>query len=217
MLVVFAILIAGMFLGGEKYLNQLPGWYIGVPLGIIFLNMCLVYAVMSAYITMDDGDGNHAFSVLVTKNGQIIIVKKPIWQTGKQYYINTHSEFSMSIKGKFKNSTVSIPMSLSLIHNEEFDKLDLFTVLVKDQPDSYNLSLGEYMLHIFRKVNQSSQAKIDFIIGEYAQLKISDAELLNKVIEVLDFPEQLFPNVSDVEICLGQPKTSACKGTSCEK
>jgi len=219
-LALFIIAITGTCLG-EEYLNQVSHWYYWGTFGGIFVNMLLVYTIRSAYITMyddDDVDDRHySFSILVTKDGQKIIVTKPIWRTGKQYFINTRAEFKSSVNGKFKNSLVSIPMSLSLKSNEKFDKLNLFDVLVKDQPHDDNLCLGVYMLNIFEKVNKSSQSKIDNIIGEYAQLKISDAELLNQVIEVLDFPEKLFPNVSDAKICLDPPTSSACKGTSCEK
>jgi len=222
------------FFSGEEATNLMLHKY-GLIFIIVFLvNMFLIYFIKYQYITIiedDDANYNALFFVLVTKEGKRIILTKPVWEKGKKYSITANrnylsmfshgadgeTETECFINGKYKNSLVSVPVILKLKYDGVVDRMELFSLLVKNIPNSQELSLNNYLEIIFKKVNEPNQAKFDEIISRYAQLTISDAEFLSEILDVVEFPERIFPYVTDTKICLGNPKTSACKGVMCEK
>ena len=145
---------------------------------------------------------------------------------GKKYFIISPNSFhyggndyepifGTEISASYKSSHITIPVRLKFKVNGEFDGLKLFDTLRKEQPDTEHLMLDEYVINVFKKLNQPGQEAIDRAAEEYAKMEISAPELLSRVIELVYFPENIFPNVTDVQICLGQPETSSCKGMAC--
>jgi|GEM_PF-2055318 hypothetical protein len=140
--------------------------------------------------------------------------------------LNGTTKTYCSITGKYKNSLVKVPVILTLKYDGAFDKIELFDMLVKNCSPwercgciitTKELSLNDYLKVAFKKANERNQPKFDEIISRYAQLLISDAEFLNELLDVVEFPERLFSCVVDTKICLDNPETSACKGVMCEK
>jgi len=233
MIFVIALIASAVYLGiNEAAANIFIHKYAWIFLGGIFVNMCLAYFIREKYITtVGDYDYNTFFSVLVTKEGKRIILVESVWEKGKQYAITANRNYlsmtasnmdgetqtGCSINGKYKNSLVSAPVILKLKYYGVIDRMELFSLLIKNIPDSEELSLNIYLEMVFKKVNEPNQAKFDEIISRYAQLTISDADFLSELLDVVEFPERIFPCVTDTKICLGNPETSACKGMMCEK
>jgi len=215
------------------------GWLFFI---IVFINMCLAYLIRSKFITTDNSSEApiRLFNVLVTKEGEKILITKPIWKKGIKYiitrknfylFINSdklkgETETNFCIQGKYKNSLVKVPALLTLKCDGEIDKINLFDVLIKNCPpwekcggakNQKELLLDDYLEIAIKKANEPNQAKFDEIISRYAQLTISDSEFLSELLDAIEFPERIFPCVTDTKICLGNPKTSACKGMMCEK
>lgn len=228
------IFVVFYFFAGEETTNFVLKEYGLIFIVAFFVNIFLIYLVRYKYITFigeDDASYNTLFFVLVTKEGKRMILTKPVWEKGEKYSITANrnylklnacgadgeSETDCYINGRYKNSLVSVPVTLTLKYDGVIDRMELFSLLSKNSPDSKELHLDNYLNTVFKKVNEQNQPKFDEIISRYAQLTISDAEFLNELLDVVEFPERIFPYVVDTKICLGNPKASACKGVMCEK
>jgi len=228
-LALLAAAIASMFVSSDSLEQIFSGRRIIIFLGVIIANIILIYIVAGIWITRPARSCfNELFAVLVTKDNRKIIVKYPVWVRGKKYVINnpdsdlyygkTYKVWT-TIKGKYKNSTATIPVKLVFILSEEFQgraklELEIFEALSKDQ-EGTELSIDEYVVDTFQKLSDRNQEGINQAIAEYAQMTISAPELLNRIFGVLIFPERLFSNVVDVKICLEDPTFSSCKGMAC--
>ncbi|MEI6835795.1 MAG: hypothetical protein WCK59_03095 [Candidatus Falkowbacteria bacterium] len=243
---VFFIVIFVLLALGEDKMNELITMKrFFVFLAILISHMVLVYTVRDKYITTADGYNSWSdnlmtlFCVLVTAEGERIVLTKPIWKQGKKYFIIiekrlSHLDYdelshnklvghvgsSNYVQGKYKNSLVRVPVTVTLNFDGEFDKLKIFNsllkTLLKSEQKTEILDIDEYLQKIFLATNQIRQPEIDLLICKYAQLKISDAEFLSELLEILTFPERLLSCVTDTKICLDRPITSACKGMMCE-
>jgi len=239
---VFFIVIFGLLALGEDKMNELitmKSFF--VFLVILISHMILVYIVKDKYITTADGYNSWSdnvatlFCVLVTAEGERIVLTEPIWKQGKKYFIVTenrlnhldydelshgklvgHIRANSCVEGKYKNSLVRVPVTVTLDFDGEFDKLKIFNSLIRSETETEVLYFEKYLQKIFQTTNQIRQSEIDLLISKYAQLKISDAEFLSELLEILVFPERLLPCVTDTKICLESPITSACKGMMCE-
>lgn len=201
---------------------------------IIFINMCLAYFIRKKYITIpgDDDYGDIVlFYVLVTKTGKTMILDKPVWEKGKKYtiiankdYLQVSDSYSVHgntktnccIEGKYKNSLVSVPVILELKYDGIVDRIELFSILVKNIPISKDsnyqeLSLDDYLKIVFKKVNEPNQSNFDEIINLYAQLKISSEEFLNEILDLVCFPEKIFPCITNTKIRLENLTASASR------
>lgn len=204
-------------------------------INIVFvLNTILIYVVSNKFITRKRNDEFSAFEehssewfrIIILKNGERIILDKPFWGKGKVYFVDSngsvydekegHISFKVSINGKYKNSNMSIPVSVTLKLNTICDKKEIFKALFikcfEDNKEDNFLLLDEYLKFIFKKFNEKFQPKFDELTGRYALMEISEPFLLSNIIDVIIFPERIFSNVENVEICLGDPKFSSCKG-----
>jgi hypothetical protein len=209
--------IIASFFGGGDILDELLKVHLVIASAIIIFNLVLVYIIRNKYITTNERAGRDTlFSVLVTEDGQKIIVDKPIWKKGKQYFINAQSDYtdnggastqiSLEVGGNFEHTRVRSRTYVKLTFNKEFDKLELFEALIKEQPNNEYLCLGEYIFHIFEVSNKSAKLQIDNLVREYVESKISNVEFTHSVYDLLTFPEKLFSNVSDTKINLDGPK-----------
>lgn len=208
-------------------------WWISIIFSIV--NMILGYYIKENCITFYDIENNPSgglFAILVTKEGERKVFNKSVWGKNKVYWITSNAckdlwwrkndedgemKAFCFINGKYKNSLVKIPVNLTLEYKNPIDKLGLFDLLVKNLPESERLSLDDYLRNIFNKVNERNKPKFDEIISRYAQLMISDAQFLSEILDVVEFPERIFPYIVDTKLCLGEPETSACKGMMCGK
>lgn len=143
-------------------------------------------------------------------------------KTNTNCYLEGKNQTNCLIKGRYKNSLVLVPVTISLDYDGYIDLEYLFEVLIKNtesKPATNNepkdLSIEDYLKVVFQRTNEKRQAKFDEIISRYAKMEISDSQFLNEIIEVVEFPERIFPCVTDTKICLGAPQTSACKGMMC--
>ncbi len=231
---IVVLFVIFYFFAGEEATNLAIRKYGAIFIVLFFVHMFLVYFIKHRYITIieeDDYNYNALFFVLVTKEGKRMILTDPVWEKGEKYavianrnYLKIEScgadgetETKCFINGKYKNSLVSVPVILKLKYDGGLDRMDLFSLLLKNNPDSKELHLDNYLNTVFKKVNEPNQSKFDEIISRYAQLKISDAEFLSELLDVVEFPERIFHYVTDTKICLGNPVASACKGVMCEK
>lgn len=230
---VVILFVIFYFFAGEEATNLAIKKYSLIFIVLFFVNMFLIYFIKHKFITViedDDASYNTLFFVLVTKEGKRMILDEPVWEKGKKYavianrnYLKIEScgadgetETKCFINGRYKNSLVSVPVTLKLKYDGVIDRMELFSLLSKNNPDSKELHLDNYLNTVFKKVNEPNQPKFDEIISRYAQLTISDAEFLSELLDVVEFPERIFPYVTDTKICLGNPTTSACKGVMCE-
>lgn len=228
------IFVVFYFFAGEETTNFVIKKYGLIIIMAFFVHMFSIYFIKHKFVTIieeDDYDYNALFFVLVTKEGKRMILTNPVWEKGKKYAVIANRNFlrlescgadgetetSCSINGKYKNSLVSVPVKLKLKYDGVIDRMELFSLLSKNNPDSKELYLDNYLNTVFKKVNEPNQSKFDEIISRYAQLTISDAEFLSELLDVVEFPERIFPYVVDTKICLGNPVASACKGVMCEK
>lgn len=219
-LIVFVVMVAFFIF---TLSTALPSWT-WIFLATIGAHTLLVCFISSKYITRDDNllsDGYDVmFKVLILKNGKKIIFEKPFWGKGKMYYIKHPASFQNDIKtltvctevqGKHKNSTLHIPVSIKIIFNDAFNKLEIFDVLRKSQPKKNELSLDEYVIDVFKKMNINNQGVINKNVEKHANLYISEPVLLNKISQVLIFPNKLFSNIKNIKIYLGSPTFFSCK------
>ena len=208
--------------------------YFGLINIILFLNVILVYFISSKFITRQKNEINECFDVgssdwfraTVLKNGEKIVVDKPLWSKEKVYSIpeprsmyeacDGSVSFGVDLKGRYKNSNMCIPVHITFELSDYFDKNEVFESLynyhLNEKEKSGNLSLGSYVEYTFKKFNEKFQPKIDELTGKYALLEISEPYLLSSIIDMIIFPERLFTNVKNVKLCLNNPTFSSCKG-----
>jgi len=231
LLLVAFMIIGAMIVGADTMEKILEDFFtlMKIPL-LIFLgatigHIFLIYWVINKYVTLpEDVCLCH---LLVSDDGRDkMIVEAPVWAKGRNYYIEKYQRsrwssrekyfcVSTTIQGGYKNALVEIPVKLELELNGEFNFIKVFEELIKSQKQSECLSIEKYIIDVFEKMNQKGQDKINQAVGEYAETKISEPALLARIIEELIFPENLFSNVKDTKICLGDPVASACKGMAC--
>jgi len=236
-LTIIGALIASGFMGMDRLNQLIPGRLIAIFMGAVALHIILIYSVAGVWITRPVGQGfdlfgddDNLFSVLVTSEGQRIVLYRSIWKKGTRYSVGKPGDFSRffvvhtDITGKHGNSSVNIPVSLqfntdkgSLLGygvNPEME-LEIFESLLQDQ-DKENLNVEHYVRNVFGKLNESQKEAIDQVVAEYVQMEISTPEFLNRIINLVVFPERLFSWITSVKVCLGEPTFSSCKGMSCD-
>ncbi|MFA5644297.1 MAG: hypothetical protein WC928_02100 [Patescibacteria group bacterium] len=166
-----------------------------------------------------------------------INLQKPIWKKGIIYQIvtgwkgvaywhyskndengNTEDVFVIEteVSGRHKNSTITIPVKIKIYTGEEFDPIEVFNK-ISPGPKETTILLGKYLQDFFVRINEKNQEGIQKLITEYAEMKISDSVLMSEIVDLLIFPEKLFSNIEDVQICLDTPITTSCKGMVCGK
>ncbi len=212
--------------------NNVPDSVILKPFGIYLafavLHIILNYVIRAKYITYIDDDESYVlFAVLITKDNRKIIVTKPIWavwEKGELYlvkleyesYITKEFNIWFNIDSRFKHSTISIPGNIEMKIKDDFDKLELFDALLKNNTtDEKIFFVISFFKKSFEKLNESNQVKIDEIVSEYGEKNISESELLNRIIDLLIFPEIPFSGFETKNICLKVPEISACKNGAC--
>lgn len=229
--VIFVVMLMGVAIWG---LITSPNGYDATPMvqKVSFLlpilivgNIILCYIIRSKYITFDDDERDKHRLVLVTEEERTI-VKKPLWKKGEEYFLinpykyygwdNSEVCVATNIKGAYKNTTMIMPVTLTLKLDKPFDELELFNLLHDKFPQEKKLEIGAYVQDVFHKFNVNNQDKINDIMGCYAQKLISEPELLNQIVENIFFPEKLFDNVIDTTICVKEVTFSSCKGMTCE-
>ncbi|MDD3711095.1 MAG: hypothetical protein PHP37_00610 [Patescibacteria group bacterium] len=120
------------------------------------------------------------------------------------------------ISGRWKNSTIEIPVKIKIQTNKDFNPIEVFDK-IQSPDDQEVVHLPKYFRHIFKNINEKNQEKIQKLITDYAEMKISESILISEVIDLLIFPERPFSNVKNVQICLEAPEASSCKGMVCGK
>jgi len=192
---------------------------------ILVLNLALVIYISNRFITGVDSFSEW-FSVLVFENGKKVILNRRLWGKGKIYSIlcasSMHDEpggklcFSIDINGRYKNSSMCIPIKITLELDNECDKMEIFEILYEhnliQKCEDEDLSLSSFIQYVFERFNEKFQPEINQLTGKYAHMEISQPYLLNSIIDMLIFPERVFSNVKNVRLCLGDPTFSSCKG-----
>lgn len=213
--------------------GSVPSSIIFKPFGIylIFavLHIVVNYKIREKYITYTDDDESYVlFAVLVTKDGRRIIITKPIWEKGELYLIKLQYKnyfcypednliFHLSIDSRFRHSTISVPIEIEIEMKSDFDKLELFNSLLKNNTRDGKIFLVEdFFEKSFEKLNESNKEKFDQLVSEYGKKNISESELLDQIIEILIFPDIPSSGFETKKICLKAPKVSACKSGACE-
>lgn len=192
---------------------------------LIIGHTILAYSIRSKYITFDNDEGNYWLLILIT-NGERVVVEKPVWKKGEKYFLaNPYKNgcvlddsqvcTATCIKGQYKNTTMTMSITLTLRLNKAFDELELFNILHDKFPQKKRLNIKDYIQDVFQKFNVKNQDKINEIMKQYTQKSISEPEMLNQVADNIFFPERLFDNVVDTEICVEKIAFSSCKGMSC--
>lgn len=228
-----SIFIFGFLKDGDPNIKEWYGWAL---LGLFIGHIILIYIVAGKFILISQNqvnlwdDSNEWLRVAVLEDNQKVILTKPIWAKGVVYFVERPRNLyflekeitcTSGIEGRYKNSSVSFPVTIKHVLSGDFDKMEVFEALLADQlkrksKDEW-LCLDEYIKSIFIKLNQSYQPLIDESVGKYARREISEPELMDQLIDVIIFPERLFSNVEDVKLCLGNPTFSSCKGMSCSQ
>lgn len=230
--VAFIVIMVGIIIWGgingpnEYDFHKLTGWLILGLAVITVANIILTYNVRDKYITFHDDEENYWRLILITDNDERIIVENPIWKKGKEYFLlkpyDYHSKSDLEtsavtdIQGKYKNTTLTIPVTITLVLDKKFDELELFNLLHNYFPENKKLSIRDYIQDVLRKFNVDNQDNINEIMSRYARKLISEPELLNEIVENLIFPERLFENVIDTKTCVKEVTFSSCKGMTCE-
>ncbi len=180
--------------------------------------------------------------VAVKQKGEKIIIDEPVWAKGIIYQLKTEDAQSAwynkenpegseenievsvlrvntKVSGKYRNSVITIPVWIHIHTNAKkfFNPIEVFKKIAGEDPESETLFLPRYIREVFEKINQKNQPEIQRLITEYVEMKISESVLIGEVIDLLIFPERPFSNVENVQICLGAPTTSSCKGMVCGK
>lgn len=219
----------------EDNLNQKASPVLIITFAIPILNQILVSVVKKIFISMPPKFESRMDSAFIqTEKGEKIIFKKPVWSKGTIYKLLTtdkrsswerysHDEagrkiltVQTEISGRWKNSTVKIPVEIKIYTEKDFDPVEVFEK-AQIKPNPQEICLPEYLRQVFDIVNERNQAEIQKLITEYVEMKISESVLISEAIELLIFPERPFSNVENVQICLGDPTTSSCKGMVCGK
>lgn len=230
-LLAFIVIVLGVMIWGtihrpsEYELHELTGRLMLISFVITVANMILVYNIRSKFITIPDEDENYWLFFIITKNCEQIKITKPIWRTGKEYFVsnpyrhNNESKLETAattiIKSRYKNITLALTVNITLILDTKFDELKLFNLLHNYFQGDKHYSVENYIKDVFRNLNVSNQAALDEITGRYIQKLISEPELLDEFVEKIIFPERLFENVIDTKICIHDPSFSSCKGMIC--
>lgn len=206
---------------------------------VFIFHVVLIYSVADEYITRDKSDfggfenyDNEWFRVLILEGGKKVILTKPLWGKGEVYVVSdptiriyysrkdSELEYTFSIQGKYKNSCLTFPVTIKLKFSNDFDKMEVFNVLLshyqKNKDESKYLSLESYVRDVFYRFNNPFKDKFNELVELFSKKEISEPVLMDGLIEMLIFPEGLFSNIEDVQLCLGEPKISSCKGITCE-
>jgi hypothetical protein len=213
--------------------KSIPGRYIFLFFVVVIAHIISIYLIASVFITRkmnDILDPEYCCNeAVLLSDGTVIALGGPIWAQGKKYYFDSDAQLwhfrngfkvQTVIIGKYGNSSITLPVTLDIKTNAHFNELEVFKVLIKEQPGDdgvtrSSVSMKNYIINVFAKVNKGNQEVINWAAGKYSQRLMSEPQLLNEIIEVLIFPERIFSNVEDVKICLGSPTFSSCKGMSC--
>jgi hypothetical protein len=230
-IVFFIITMLGIVIWGglashdvNKF-HELTGSLIIGLLAIVTSNLILTFVVKAKCITFPSNEKNWRL-VLINNDGKKTVVNKAVWKKGTEYFLYTPCNYQglsgletsivINISGKYKNTTLTIPVKIILTLNKKFDELELFNVLYDYFPYNKRLDVHDYMQDMLRKLNADHQKKIDDTMSRYVQKLISEPELLNEIVEKLIFPERLFENVAGTKIFAEKVKVSACKDLTCE-
>ena len=202
------------------------------------LHISLVYYVSNKYIIrskneifseIDDHEKDW-FRMVLLEDGRLFkLLTKPLWAKGKVFYVYAPRDYQLlfekeiekitcdlSLSGKYKNSTFSLPVRITLKLSGPLCKEEFFSVLLGVLSGQTSVFLFEdYARIVFDRVNKPNQKKINEILGKYSRMEISQPAFLDEIVNVVVFPERIFSNVTDVSICLGNPVFSSCKGLSC--
>lgn len=141
------------------------------------------------------------------------VLSGPIWAKGTRYVIekfhislNNKVVFNFNAVCPHGNTTIFIPLTVTLSLTGSFDKLELFNVLFEKQMGKTTLSLHEYVQSLIC-IND----EIDTVIEQYVYQEISCPDFLDQAAEFITFPENSFSNVESVSIRLEEPSFSSCK------
>jgi len=201
---------------------------------LLVVNIFLIYIVIGRNVVRPESvweNYNYFCRAALYPDGHFVIVEKPIWAQAQAQAINVReiSNYNTdcnsficetSCGGQYRNSHITIPVTLTFKLNGPLDKREVFASLrqeslERNQKQFEILDMDDYIRSIFKMMNLKNQLLIDSSIQSYAEQLISKPVLLDHVVEELIFPERLFSNVIDVKICLGEPTHSSCKWMSC--
>lgn len=108
------------------------------------------------------------------------------------------------------NGIISIPIMITILTDDAYDDKELLEKVVP-----VGNSMEAFIKATLQKSVDKNFALIDEQIQNYVSKRISSALLLERVIELIDFPERALKNFSVTGISLGEPIARAHKGAAC--
>lgn len=194
------------------------------------LSFIIAHAILAAilkdkFITYPLADYiGHGHTFIKADDGNFTSLRFSIWGKTKRYSINRYPyplwafenclkdtpEFEISIDGKHKNIHVKVPGIIFMKLSDQFNDLELFNLLYKNQAtgeekDGHVFSLQKYVVDSFRQANKDSQKVIDNIVKEFFENNLSSVEMLAQIQVLIKLPEKLFSNVASIHIRLDNP------------
>ena len=176
---------------------------------IVFINFLAVELVILNYITRPISSShkyaNALFTVLVTKDGERLLLDKSLWAKGKKYFIfhpdytdceDETIDFIFENESSYKNLTFIIDFKMSFYLSAPYDKLKLFDLLVAGYEDEERLDLGDYILSVFDDSNPNQQELVDQALSQFVE---SDPEALTDVAKKIIMPNDIFSTTERVE------------------
>ena len=192
--------------------------YSVIPAVLFIGHNILIYGFKGKYFVMPFFPEKY-FTVLVFKEGQKILVDKPLWckdlGSYEEYHVRVFANygdcqaFATYFLFESKNGSLSMSFNANLKFSYFMpDKLKIFDALFKKYSgDTYHsLHLTKYLKDIFKE-NNNCQSEIDKFYAQYLKGEISEHVLLDDILSLLTFPkETLFDGIKIDEIYLSDLK-----------
>lgn len=201
------------------------GLVIWVILGIIGIILRDKYIT---YLHEDDTRHYHSLPIIRTSPGGKVLetgnvmwgkenihkIKGPRTYRYDDHFNKVGFRVDAKIISKHANSEIVIPVTIEVLTNGQYDPQEAYDKMIAQMntPD-----VDEFVKKIFLASAEANKETIDQTAKEYAEKRISNIQLLDRIISVVEFPEKTLKNFKDVTICLDNPRARACKGTSCEQ
>lgn len=204
LLLIFWIVIEYLNLDASFSITLVRVFFITLVHLIIALTLRLIY------IEMPNDELTYPNYEILVVDGQPKILHQPTWGKGERYVVegvrvsDNKAVLKYEITCNYGNTTVSVPLIVTLNLKEDFNKIEVFNALAAEQKGRDTLCFKEYVNSFICLDSEINVAAAEYVVGT-----ISCPTFLNRIATLVAFSKSPFSNVESVNIRLKEPSLSA--------